>query len=427
MKRRVAVTGIGPVTSVGIGKEEFFKSILERKLKVSEIPEDYIRKYPFKSRYYVPAPKMSFDEYGIPAPVEIATGEAAKLAVVGAKLALEDAGFKIVECGKYFSTDADEGCDIIMGIGMNSLRTAFNSYVSHIFEGKKDEAEKYGIHARYNRMVIPMLMPNSTSSWISILFGIKGSNHTINASCASGTCAIGEAYLRIRNGLCITAVTGGVESLEEKYGAIMRGFDMLSTLTMSSDGNPMPFSNKRSGFLFNEGAGCVLILEELENAVKRGAQIYAEICGYECNSDAYNIVQMDESGRQIVQLLSKLVDGRKIDYLNAHGTGTILNDSVEADVIKRVFGDKDRQPLINSTKGLIGHSIGASGAIEAAVAALSISRSVVHGSIIDDPMDNLNLVMESVLAKIDYALSASYGFGGHNAAILFKRYEGEDG
>ena len=219
-------------------------------------------------------------------------------------------------------------------------------------------------------------------------------------------------------------LTGGVEALAEKSGAIMRGFDMLTTLTRAMDGRPLPFSQQRSGFLFNEGAGCVLVLEELARARERGVEIYAEFVGYEAGSDAYSIVQMDPSGECITKLFQKITEGVgfKVDYLNAHGTATIANDEIEAKVIQRVFGTKSTQPYINSTKGILGHSIGASGALEAAVTALSIKESRIHGNITSEPMDNLMLPLESIETPIEYAISASYGFGGHNALILLKRY-----
>ncbi|NLD48689.1 MAG: beta-ketoacyl-[acyl-carrier-protein] synthase family protein, partial [Clostridiaceae bacterium] len=390
-------------------------------------PEDFKKKYQFKSLHYVPAPEISLEKHNLPASVETLMGKSARFAVVGAKLALEDAGFEITAGGRYFTVKGLENPDIVIGTGMGSLQTAFDSYTAHVFEGDMEVPGKYGIEVRFNRMVIPILMPNSASAWVSILFGIKGANFTINASCASGTCAIGEAYLRIKNGISSIVVTGGVECLAEKHGGVMRGFDILSTLTRSENGNPMPFSKNRSGFLFNEGAGCILILEELESALKRGAEIYAEICGYECTSDAYNIVQMEENGEQVEKILAKLAGNTKIEYYNAHGTGTILNDDIEAKAIRKLFGDTNSQPLINSTKGLLGHSVGASGAIEAAVTALSIKESVVHGSLVTEPVDNLNIAMETTSVEINHAISASYGFGGHNAAILFKRYEKDNG
>lgn len=423
MKRRVVITGIGPVTAIGIGKESFFTGVLKHKTVLHQIPEEFEKNYTFKSRYFVPAPEFSLSDFGLPRSLENAMEKTAKLSAAGAKLALEDAGFKLCPGERYFQVDLPPACDAIIGVGMGSLQTALDSYLAHTLGADRELLEKYQINARFHRMVIPMLMPNAASAWISILFGIRGINYTINASCASGTCAIGEAYRRIQNGFSDLVITGGVECLAEKYGAVMRGFDQLQVLTRSETGNPMPFSQNRSGFLFNEGAGCILVLEELRAAQKRGAPIYAEISGYESNSDGFNIVQVDNSGQQVKGLLRKLIQNHRIDYFNAHGTGTWTNDEMEAAVIREVFGDQTRQPLINSTKSIIGHSIGASGALEAAVTALSIFHAQVHGNTIENSMENLNLVFETVEWEIKYGISASYGFGGHNAAILLKRYD----
>lgn len=272
---------------------------------------------------------------------------------------------------------------------------------------------------RYNRMVIPMIMPDAATSWISILSGIKGVNYTINSSCASGTVAIGEAFMKIRDGVADLALAGGVECLKDESGSIMRGFDSLCTLTTSNDGYPRPFSKDRSGFLFAEGGACILVLESLEHALERGIAPYAEILGYAANSDAYNIVQMDPAGTQVHAMLKELIGDRKIDYINTHGTATQLNDETEALVIRSLFGGKETQPLINSTKSITGHSIGASGAIEAAITAISIQQSIVHKNLTDNVMEDLNLNLENVDRDIHVAISASYGFGGHNAALMF--------
>ncbi|MGE4283704.1 MAG: beta-ketoacyl synthase [Clostridia bacterium] len=423
MQRRVVITGIGPATAIGIGKKEFFNNIMDKKTNISKIPDCYEKNYSFKSKYFVPKPVFSLTDYGIHGSLEAVMEEAARISVLCTKLALIDAGFEVESREKYFQTNLPENCTVMVGIGMSSLQTALESYTAHTAVSDKGN-NHHGNNRmlRYNRMVIPMLMTNSASAWISILFGIKGFNYTINAACSSGSLAIGEAYRNILAGRCDAAIAGGVEALTEKTGAIMRGFDMLTTLTKSADGRPLPFSKRRSGFLFNEGAGCILILEELQNAIGRGADIYGELIGYECSSDAYSIVQMDPGGEQILSLFKKLCDGLKIDYLNAHGTATVSNDDIEADIIQKYFGDKDLQPFINSTKGIIGHSIGASGAIEAAVTAMSIKDSAIHGNLTVEPMENLNLPLDSFHTDINHAVSCSYGFGGHNAMLLFKRY-----
>jgi 3-oxoacyl-[acyl-carrier-protein] synthase II len=217
-------------------------------------------------------------------------------------------------------------------------------------------------------------------------------------------------------------LTGGVECLHDPYGAIMRGFDALGALTQSQDGHPQPFSRNHSGFLFAEGGACLLVLEELEHAHRRHAPIYAEIVDYRANSDASNIVQLDPEGKQIIRLLRELSSSGPIDYLNAHGTGTVANDTVESQAIQTVFGNRNVQPLINSTKGILGHTFGASGAIEAAVAALSVARGSIHGNLTSDPMPDLNLPLDTANTPVEQALSVSYGFGGHNGGLLFRKY-----
>ena len=268
-------------------------------------------------------------------------------------------------------------------------------------------------------------MPNSPAAWTTIGFGLTGSCQTLNASCASGTFALGEGFRRIKDGYDEVVLAGGVESVRERCGAIMRGFDVLGALTQSPDGRPRPFGRQRSGFLFAEGGACLLLLEELDHALARRARVYAEIADYRANSDACNIMQIDPEGIQVTRLLRDLAAGRRIDYLNAHGTGTAANDEVEARAIKAVFGGRESQPWINSTKGILGHTLGASGAIEAAVAALAIARGAIHGNLTEAPMDDLNLPLESFQAPVSGAISVSYGFGGHNGGLYLRKIDGK--
>lgn len=422
MSKRVVITGIGPVTSTGIGKESFFANILKHEMCVKRIPADFETNYEFKSKYYTPLPEFSFADYELPAHYEKVMQDEDRIAALAAKLALEDAGFKIIKDGKTNKVDGLSECSVILGTGFSGLETAFHSYLVHIIKDEKIINDLIKKRIRFNRMIIPMMMPNSVSAWVSILFKLKGSCFTVNASCASGAYAVGESFKRIKDGYDKLVLAGGVECLKENTGAVMRGFDMLGALTKSADGAPVPFSKKRSGFLFSEGAGCILVLEELNHALKRKADIYAEIIDYQSNSDGFNIVQIENSGSQIIKLLKKLKGNRKIDYLNSHGTGTLPNDEIEAKAIKEVFGSKQSQPLINATKGILGHSIGASGALEAAVTALSIKKSIIHGNQIPDPIEGVNLVSQTIEKPVTYAVSTSYGFGGHNGGILFKRY-----
>ncbi len=412
VNNRVVITGIGPVTAIGTGKESFWRNLLDGIANIKEIPPKFENNYRFKSRFFVPFPLVKLEEYQLPGKYEVIMELSTRAAVVATKLALEDAGIGVKEQNLRLPVDPAR-CTIILGTGICTLKAGFDAHEAHALNPS----------LRYNRMVIPMIMPDSATSWISILFGIKGVNYTINASCASGTVAIGEAFLRIRHGLADMALAGGVECLKDESGTIMRGFDSMGTLTTSNDGYPRPFSHERSGFLFAEGGACILVLESLEHAMERGITPYAEILGYSANSDAYNIVQMEPAGTQVRAMLKELIREKKIDYFNTHGTGTQLNDETEAQVIRSLFGEKETQPLINSTKSIMGHSIGASGAIEAAVTALSVQQSVVHKNLTANVMDGLNLALVNLPCDIHVGISASYGFGGHNAALIFGKLE----
>ena len=406
-RKRIVITGIGPVTAIGTGKGTFWKNLLSGTASIKEIPVQFEKNYRFKSRFYVPFPEVNIEEYQLPGKYEVLMESSTRAAVVAARLAMDDAGIGWNEEEIKLPVDPAR-CAIILGTGICALKAGFNAHEAHALNQS----------LRYNRMVIPMIMPDSATSWISILFGIRGINYTINASCASGTVAIGEAFLKIREGMADMALAGGVECLKDESGAIMRGFDSLSTLTTSSDGFPRPFSKERSGFLFAEGGACILVLESLDHALERGVKPYAEITGYSANSDSYNIVQMDPAGTRVREMLKELVGENKIDYFNTHGTATQLNDETEALVIRSLFGEKEKQPIINSTKSITGHSIGVSGAIEAAVTALSIQQSMVHKNITAEVMEDLNLALENRPCDIRMAVSASYGFGGHNAALM---------
>ncbi len=423
MQKRVVITGIGPVTSAGVGKEDFFRRIWSGSFNAKPFPVEFCRSHPLHSQWYVQLPEVSLSTHGVQTTLEKLMQEGDRLAVLAAKLALEDAGFALVKNeGKLtFPGGAETG--VVLGIGLGGMQIALPSYLSHCIPQEMLQVALPERRSTFNRMVVPRTMPNSPAAWISICFGLNGPVFTINASCASGTYAIGEAFRRIKDGYEEILLTGGVECLQEQTGFMMRGFDVLGVLTQSSDGRPCPFGQDRSGFLFAEGGACLLVLEEAEHALKRRAPIYAEISDFRANSDAFAPVLMDPGGKQITQLLAQLATGRKIDYLNAHGTGTVVNDELEAKAIRSVFGERQSQPWINSTKGILGHTIGASGAIEAAVTALSIARGTVHPNLTVNPLPELNLPLEVVNQPIKQAISVSYGFGGHNGGLLLTRFD----
>ena len=422
MSRRVVITGIGPVTSLGIGREPFFTNLCSPCCPAQPVPASFQRAATLHSKWYVPLPEFALADHGVQLMHESLLQAQDRMALLATKLAFEDAGFSVVPSEGPMQVEGLAEAGVILGAGLSGLQTALESHLCHALPPEVLCSLSDGRRPRFNRMAVPKTMTNAPTAWVSICFGLHGACHTLNASCASGTYAIGEAFRRIKDGYGRVVLAGGVEAMQDPTGFFMRGFDVLGVLTQAPDGRPRPFSRRRSGFLFAEGGACLLVLEDLEHAQQRGAAIYAEVADYRANSDASNIVQIDPEGRQMRRLLGELSSGRKIDYLNSHGTGTVANDDIEAHAIQKVFGDQSTQPWLNSTKGLLGHTLGASGAIEAAVTALAIARGVVHGNLTDEPIPDLNLPLEPIQARIENALSVSYGFGGHNAGLLFKRY-----
>jgi len=423
MSNRVVITGIGPVTSVGAGVEPFFRELWAGRPQIQPVPERFSRNAPIQSGFYVPLPAVALGDYGLDIAQENLMQPEDKMVILAAKLALEDAGFTCVNKeGGMCVEHLGEG-SMTLGTGLTGMQTAFESYLSHTVNRELLRTALPDRKLIFSRMVVPKTMPDSPAAWSSIKFGLTGPCLTLNASCASGTYAIGEAFQRIRYGSSQIALAGGVESLVDPEGFMMRGFDVLGVLTRSPDGRPSPFSKKRSGFLFAEGGACLLVLEELQRARARGAKIYAEIADYRANSDAYSIMQIDPEAKQIRRILSDLSQGRRIDYLNSHGTGTLPNDQIESQAIQAVFGARQDQPLVNSTKGILGHTLGASGAIETAVTALSILHGSVHGNLTSEPIEDLNLPLQSTSCDVRAAITVSYGFGGHNAGLLLTRFE----
>lgn len=423
-KNRVVITGIGSYINAGKGKEVLWDTVVNNKFIVSRIPESFEKNHSFNSKFYVPFPEFEFKETGMHSKYERITDNTSRLAIICAKNALEDAGYNLSSKDDIpFFNDNLSSASVILGIGMCGMKSSFEIFLSHTLSHNQQVIQELQLNSHFNRMIVPMIMPNSITSWISILFGMHGANFTVNTACSSGNYAIGEAYRKIKDGYNEIVIAGGIENFEDNTGTIMRGFDSLGALTKSTDGKPMPFSKQRSGFLFSEGAGCILVLEEYQRAVKRNAPIYAEIGGFESNSDAKNIVLMDEKGIDISSIIQKFYQENTIDYINSHGTGTMLNDEIESKIIKNIFGSKSHQPLINSTKGILGHTIGASAAIEAAICAMSVQRNVVHANLSFDNIEDLNIAETTTNKKINTALSLSYGFGGHNSGLLLKKCE----
>jgi 3-oxoacyl-[acyl-carrier-protein] synthase II len=278
-------------------------------------------------------------------------------------------------------------------------------------------------------MTIAMSMPNGCSAMPGIKYGLTGPNMTIAGACSAGTLAIGHGFKSVVQGECDAALVGGAEYLGDDFGGCFRGFDIAGTLVQNC-GDPAtanrPFDRDRSGFLLAEGGGAMFVIEEKSRALKRGAPIYAAISGFGQSFDAHSMMAMEPDGRAAERMVRSALDEAGIGpadvgYVNAHGTGTRSNDEIESALIERLFGTK---PLVNSTKSLTGHTIGASGAIGAAITALSLFHQATHVSKnIQNPVRDLAFVNSVGHMDIRHALTQSFAFGGHNACLILSRYE----
>jgi 3-oxoacyl-[acyl-carrier-protein] synthase II len=306
---------------------------------------------------------------------------------------------------------------VFLGTGIGGACTFLHNHSLHLSHGP-----------RYHPFVVSMLMPNACSAVIANKFSIHGPNVTYCVACASGTVSVGNAYRAVRDGQVELAVTGGSEFLNDEHGHIFRGFDVAGTLVRDCadpETANRPFDEKRSGFLFSQGGAAVLLVEELEHALRRGASIMAELVGFAETFDAYSMMSLAPDGAQIERMIrASLADAglqaAAVDYVNAHGTGTRTNDEIESKVIERVFG---KSVPVNSTKSLLGHTVGASGAFEALVTALTLRDGKTHiNKNLETPSCDLNYVRSAQVFDPEVGLSQSFAFGGHNAAVVLRRY-----
>lgn len=400
--RRVVITGMAPICSLGSDHETVFENLCSKKQYKTKIDKNTPARKKIKAEWYVPFPDCYSDDLFQEklAPVKASGAKSAYIAAKAALLAMQDAKLE----------QADDNTMVIVGTDSFSM------------EELVDQLIQFDTKQKMYSMMIPLTIQSAIASWITIVLGTHGMSSVINMACASSTTSVGICYESILNGKCDMAVCGGTSYIGDRNLTMFKGFEYLKCSSTNKEGNVYPFSKEKNGFLFSEGAACMLVIEELEHALKRGAEIYAEITGFACSSDAYNVVSMYPNGTIVENMLKKLVQGKKVDYYNAHGTATILNDEVEAKIIQNVFGDADSQPAINSSKAFLGHTLGASGAIELAVCADSIRHNKVHGNLCGTILENLNYTPETREMQVDCAVSSSLGFGGHNSAIMVERY-----
>lgn len=410
MSRRVVVTGLGAVTPIGNNVDDFWTSV-----KAGKIGFDHITKFDATDyKCHIAAELKDFN------PQDFMDRKAAKrmepfsqYAVAAAKQAIDDSGLDIEKEDPYMV-----GCAIGSGIG--SLQ-AMERETQKLYEKGPN---------RVNPLLVPLMICNMAAGNVSIQFGLKGKSINDVTACATGTNTIGEAYRSIQYGEADVMVAGGTEGSVCPIG--IAGFTALTALSTVDDPAKcsLPFDKNRSGFVMGEGAG-VVILEELEHAKARGAKIYAEVVGYGCSSDAYHITSPQEDGAGAARAMTNAmsdagVTPADVKYINAHGTGTHHNDLFETRAIKLAFGDEAANLKINSTKSMIGHLLGAAGAVEFITCVKEIQDGFIHKTVGYETPDeeiDLNYCKDSYEEPVEYALSNSLGFGGHNASILLKAYK----
>ena len=413
MKHRVVITGLGVVSPVGIGVDQFWKSIITGKSGVDYLTLFDTTEYEVK----IGAEVKDFDPAQYLDRKEVRrTDRYVQFAVAASKMALADAALEIN------ATNANE-IGVVIGSGIGGIKT---------FEDQARVLIEKG-PSRVSPFFIPMMIPDMGSGYVSIVTGAKGPNHTVVTACASASHSIGHSIRIIQNGDAKAMITGGSEAAI--CGISYAGFTAagaFSTNNSDPKGASRPFDLKRDGFVMGEGAG-IIIIEELEHALKRGAKIYAELIGYGETGDAYHMTAPDPEGDGASRAMAKAIKDagialEQVDYINTHGTSTPQNDRLETKAIKRVFGDYARKVAISSTKSMTGHLLGAAGGVEAIIAALTITNGIIPPTINyqnPDPECDLDYVPNQARkAKVDCVISNSLGFGGHNICLVMRSYHG---
>ena len=407
--RRVVVTGMGAITPIGNSVEEFWNGIKEGKTGFGPITyfdtADYRCKLAAEVKDFDPAQYMDKKSAR-------RMEQFCQFAVAAAGQAITDAGLTMEQEDPYMV-----GCSVGSGIG--SLQAMEREY---------DRLKEKG-PGRVGPMLVPLMISNMAAGNVSIAYGLKGKSLNVVTACATGTHSIGEAYRTIQYGDADVMIAGGTESSITPIG--IAGFSALTALSFSEDPEraSIPFDKERNGFVMGEGSA-IVVLEELEHAKRRGAKIYAELTGYGCSSDAYHITSPAEDGSgAATAMLNALKDGgvepEELTYINAHGTSTHHNDLFETRAIKLAFGEHAYDMKINSTKSMVGHLLGAAGAVEFVTCVKEIQEGYIHRTVglreTEEELD-LNYCRDSYKEEVPYALTNSLGFGGHNASLLLKKY-----
>ena len=406
-ERRVVITGIGPVTPVGIGREPFWEALRAGRSGIGEVTLFDPSEHPVR----IAGEVKDFDPTAWMEPKAAKrTDRVVRLAVAAAKLAWDDAGAPPVE---------PERAAVVFSTGVGGLR---------YLEDQIKVLQTRG-PGRVSAFTVPAMMPNAAAGTVAMELGFTGPNACVTTACAAGAHGVGEGYRYIKHGMADVCVAGGSEAAITPLA--MAAFAQMQALSRNPD--PVkasrPFDAGRDGFVIAEGA-CALILEERERAEARGATIYAEVAGYGTSADAYHITQPEPEGAGAVVAMQMALAGagepaEAVDYVNAHGTSTPLNDAAETRAIKKALGDHAYRTAVSSTKSMTGHMVGSAGAVEAAISALTIRDGVIPPTInyeTPDPECDLDYVPNVAReADVRLALSNSFGFGGQNAVLAIRR------
>ena len=411
MERRVVVTGLGAITPIGNNVKDYWEGLKTGKCGIDTITAFDVTD--FKVKLAAEVKNYNSEEY-LDKRSARRLDRFTQFAIIAAREAMKDSGIT------KENTDM-ERVGTFIGSGIGGLDT---------IEKENRVCFEKG-YDKISPMYIPMVISNMAAGNVAIDLGLRGESFSIATACASATHSIGEAYRAIKHGYQDVVFTGGTEASITKTG--IAGFTNIKALSQAEDKNraSIPFDKERSGFVMGEGAG-VIVLEELEHAKKRGAKIYAEICGYGASSDAYHITSPAPDGEGGARAMMNAIkdaniEETEIDYINAHGTSTHLNDLCETQAIKTALKEKAKTVMVSSTKGNTGHLLGAAGAVEAIACIKAIEDDFVPPTInykVKDEECDLDIVPNvGRNIKINYAMSNSLGFGGHNSSIIFKRYE----
>lgn len=411
MKRRVVITGMGAITPIGNSVDEFWAGVRQQKVGIDFITRfdasDYKAKLAAEVKNFDAKNYMDFK-------MAKRMETFSQYAVAAAGEAIADAGLDMADEDAYMA-----GTSVSSGIG--SLDAMEREHKKLLEKGP----------SRINPLLVPLMITNMAAGNVAIAFGLKGKSLNVVTACASGTNAVGEGYRSIQSGEADIMVSGGTESAVTPIG--IGGFAALTALSASTDPKraSIPFDRDRSGFVMGEGAG-ILVLEELEHAKKRGAHIYAEITGYGCSNDAFHITSPAEDGSGAARAMTSAMNEAgvrpaDIDYINAHGTSTHHNDLFETRAIKLAFGEDAYGVKISSTKSMVGHMLGAAGAVECIACVKTIQDGYIHPNVgLENTEDELDLDYvkgKGIESDVTYVMSNSLGFGGHNASIILKKYE----